>query len=54
MIADAAACCAQGMEFILTDDTYPEMESDITVAGTFQTYMENGTQYCHLINAVLE
>lgn len=54
MIADATACCAQGMEFILTDDNYPEMESDITVVGTFQTYMENGTQYCHLVDAVLE
>lgn len=54
MIADATACCAQGMEFILTDDNYPEMESDITVVGTFQTYTENGTQYCHLVDAVLE
>lgn len=54
MIADAAACCAQGMEFILTDGEYPEMESDITVVGTFQTYMEDGTQYCHLVDAVLE
>lgn len=54
MIADAAACCAQGMEFILTDENYPEMESDITVVGTFRTYMENGTQYCHLVDAVLE
>lgn len=54
MIADATACCAQGMEFILTDENYPEMESDITVVGTFQTYMDNGTQYCHLVDAVLE
>lgn len=54
MIADATACCAQGMEFILTDENYPEMESDITVVGTFQTYTENGTQYCHLVDAVLE
>lgn len=54
MIADATACCAQGMEFILTDENYPAMESDITVVGTFQTYMENGNQYCHLVNAVLE
>lgn len=54
MIADATACCAQGMEFILTNDSYPEMESDITVVGTFQTYMEKGTKYCHLVDAVLE
>ena len=54
MIADATACCAQGMEFILSDENYPEMESDITVVGTFQTYLENGAMYCHLVDAVLE
>lgn len=52
MIADAAACCAQGMEFVLKDDMeYPEMEADITVVGTFQLYEENGTTYCHLVDA---
>lgn len=54
MIADAAACCAQGMEFVLKDGmAYPEMETDITVVGTFQIYNENGTTYCHLVNAEL-
>lgn len=52
MIADATACCAQGMEFVLKDGMeYPEMETDITVVGTFQLYDENGTTYCHLIDA---
>ena len=52
MIADAAACCAQGMEFVLKDDMeYPEMEADITVVGTFQLYEENRTTYCHLVDA---
>lgn len=52
MIADASACCAQGMEFVLKEGlTYPEMESDITVVGTFQLYDESGTTYCHLVNA---
>lgn len=52
MIADAAACCAQGMEFVLKEgEEYPEMESDITVVGTFQLYDENGTTYCHLVDA---
>jgi len=54
MIADATACCAQGMEFILkTGLEYPELESDITVTGTFETYDENGTIYCHLVDAEL-
>ena len=52
MIADATACCAQGMEFVLKDGMeYPEMETDITVVGTFQLYDENGTAYCHLVDA---
>ena len=52
MIADAAACCAQGMEFVLKEgEEYPEMESDITVVGTFQLYDENGSTYCHLVDA---
>lgn len=51
MIADAA-CCAQGMEFVLKEgEQYPEMESDITVVGTFQVYDENGKTYCHLVDA---
>ena len=46
MIADVTACCAQGMEFVLKDGmTYPEMEADITVVGTFQVYEENGTTW---------
>ena len=52
MIADAAACCAQGTEFVLKEgEEYPEMESDITVVGTFQLYDENGSTYCHLVDA---
>lgn len=52
MIADASACCTQGMEFILREgESYPPLESDITVVGTFQLYDENGTTYCHLVDA---
>lgn len=54
MIADADGCSDQGMEFILAEGEYPELESDITVTGTLQTYEENGTQYCHLVDAKLE
>lgn len=56
IIADATACCQQGLEFILAGDysypdDYPELGTDITVSGEFQTYMEGTQQYCHLINA---
>lgn len=56
VIADAAACCAQGIEFVLQGspsfpDDYPELGTRITVQGTFDTYMEDGVRYCQLINA---
>lgn len=59
IIADATACCAQGLEFVLADDhtypdDYPEVYSDITVTGIFEIYEENGFQYCRLRDAVLE
>ena len=59
IIADAAACCAEGMEFVLKDDLaypddYPEPGAEITVVGEFQAYEENGMTGYHLINARLE
>ena len=58
IIKDATACCQQGMEFILAKGTYPNdyptPDTDATVVGTFETYDENGSTYCHLANAVVE
>lgn len=56
IIADATACCQQGIEFVLDGDytfpdDYPEPESNITVVGTFDTYDEAGRIYCTLRNA---
>ena len=58
-IADAAACCQQGLEFVLSGehkypDDYPKLESSITVEGVFNTYEENGWRYCQLKDASLE
>jgi len=58
IIADATACCSQGLEFILTGEhtypnDYPELNSEITVTGTFETYEENGYNYCRLVDATL-
>ena len=58
IIADAAACCAEGMEFVLKDDLaypddYPEPGAEITVIGEFQSYEENGMTWYHLANARL-
>lgn len=58
VIADATACCQQGLEFILAGnkqypEDYPELSKEITVVGEFQTYMEGTRMYCHLVNAQL-
>ena len=59
IIADATASCAEGMEFVLEGDLtypddYPELGTEITVIGEFQSYEENGMTGYHLINARLE
>ena len=49
IIQDATACCAQGVEFILTDPSgYPQIGDNVTVVGTFSTYMEGEDMYCTL------
>lgn len=59
VIADATACCSQGMEFLLAGEPpypegYPALQSGITVSGVFETYDEDGVMYCHLVNCVRE
>lgn len=56
LITDSAACCSAALEFVPEEnmtypDDFPELESEITVMGTLETYEENGTKYCHLVNA---
>ena len=58
IIADATACCAEGMEFVPEGDLtypedYPELGAEITVIGEFQSYEENGMTWYHLANARL-
>ena len=59
VIADATACCAQGIEFVWAGEhvypqDYPPPETMITVTGTFGTYIENGYMYIQLSDAELE
>ena len=57
IVMDAAACCAQGLEFELSEnrsfpDDYPEPGAEITVIGTFDTYREeaeDGNYYIYLV-----
>lgn len=58
IIQDATACCAQGMEFVLTEDysypkDYPSEGDEVAVVGVFDTYMEGDYKYCTLKDAVL-
>lgn len=58
-IADAAACCAQGIEFVPAGSPsyprdYPAIGSEITVAGDFDIYEEEDMTFFRLINARLE
>lgn len=58
IISDVAACCAEGMEFVLEGDLtypddYPELGTEITIIGEFQSYEENGMTWYHLVNARL-
>lgn len=56
VIADATACCSQGIEFVLAGehtypDDYPKEGDEITVTGQYQSYEESGGVYYHLADA---
>ena len=57
-VSDAAACCQQGIEFILDGDhsypsDYPQEGSEITITGVFGTYEEGGETYWALTKAAM-
>ena len=59
VIADATACCSQGIEFsppadMKYPDDFPKLDSIITVSGVFDTYEEDGYKYCTLRDSVIE
>lgn len=55
IVADATACCAQGIEFAWAGEhdpsDYPDENTLITVVGTFDSYDEDGMTYYHLRDA---
>ena len=58
VIPDAAACCAQRLEFVWKGDhtwpdDYPEELTDITVTGRLDKYEELGLEYPHMVDADL-
>ena len=59
IIADATACCAQGIEFVWRGAheyprDYPPLDTEITVTGTFEMYNEDGYDYIRLADAEVE
>lgn len=55
VIADATACCQQGIEFVLADGKYPIEGTEVTVEGIFRAYIDktDGETYYHLEEAEL-
>lgn len=56
VIPDATGCCAQGLEFVWQGEhaypeDYPELGTNLTVTGRFETYMEGEWTYIHLVDA---
>lgn len=51
VIADATACCAQGLEFVLTGEnpTYPQPGGSIEISGLFTVYEEGGYLYVCIV-----
>ena len=48
------SCCGNRyIEYVLADDTYPVMNSYVTIRGTFSCYEDNGQTYYTLLDAVL-
>lgn len=58
IIADAQACCQQGIEFVWPGHTYPdgfpEVKSNASVTGIFEVYTEDGKKYCRLVADTVE
>ena len=54
VIADATACCSQGIEFIWDNgnkvypDDFPAEYTEVIVTGTFSSYDELGTTYYYI------
>lgn len=61
LIQDATACCGNGVEFLLYGvprctmeggNGYPLYNEEATIVGRFETYLEYGDVYVHLVDAI--
>ncbi len=51
IVADATACCAQGLEFASLDESIemPSQSSQIEIVGVFQMYKIGKSEYYHVL-----
>lgn len=54
VIADATACCSQGLEFLWQGthsypEDYPAEQAEIEITGVFESYEEEGNTYYHVV-----
>lgn len=54
LVRDAAGCCSQGLEFILSNGKYPTGTNEITVVGTIAVQKISRKYVCYLKDSVLE
>lgn len=54
LVRDAAGCCSQGLEFVLSNGKYPAGANEITVVGTIAVQKIAGKYVCFIKNAALE
>ena len=54
LVRDAAGCCSQGLEFVLSNRNYPTGAGEITVVGTIAVQKISGKYVCYLKNSALE
>lgn len=57
IVTDAAACCAQGFEFVPAEGSeypndYLDPNCQIVITGIFEIYQENNFQFCRLVDVI--
>ena len=54
IVRDAAGCCSQGLEFVLSNGNYPTGANEVTVVGTISVQKISGKYVCYLKECQLE
>ena len=54
LVRDAAGCCSQGLEFVLSNGKCPTGANEITVVGTIAVQKISSKYVCYLKNSALE